>query len=135
MRTLLVSLLSLYIFAIAAHAKTYKLKQSLAGQKLLDAFTWQTGSVPSLSLSLSRLFFIRDEPYLPIHTRQSDNGAIAMYNSQASAKQKGLVSIAKNGAVKLGVSTQQYQSLRDSVRLVSKQTSVSEPRNPPREST
>lgn len=54
-----------------------------------------------------------------------------MYNSQASAKQKGLVSIAKNGAVKLGVSTQQYQSLRDSVRLVSKQTFVSVPRKPP----
>jgi len=47
-----------------------------------------------------------------------------MYNSLASAKQKGLVSVAKNGAVKLGVSTQQYQDLRDSVRLVSKQTYV-----------
>ncbi|GAA5909148.1 uncharacterized protein JCM6883_002623 [Sporobolomyces salmoneus] len=96
MRSLLVSLLSLYCLTLAVEAKTYKLSQSLSGQKLLNAFTWQTG--------------------------QSDNGGVAMYNSQSSAKKKGLVSIAKNGAVKLGVSTKKYQNLRDSVRLVSKQT-------------
>jgi hypothetical protein len=47
-----------------------------------------------------------------------------MYNSLASAKKKGLVKVDKSGAVQLRVSTQQYQSLRDSVRLVSKQTYV-----------
>ncbi|GAA6018617.1 hypothetical protein JCM11491_006168 [Sporobolomyces phaffii] len=95
MRSVLLASLVLSCLA-AAEAKTYKLSQSLTGQSLLNAFTWQTG--------------------------QSDNGGVAMYNSQASAKQKGLVKVDKSGAVKLAVSTQQYQSLRDSVRLVSKQT-------------
>ncbi|GAA5956289.1 hypothetical protein JCM3765_005619 [Sporobolomyces pararoseus] len=97
MRSLLLTLLSLYCLAASsADAKTYKLSQSLTGTKLLNAFTWQTG--------------------------QADNGGIAMYNSLASAKQKGLVKVDKSGAVQLRVSTQQYQNLRDSVRLVSKQT-------------
>lgn len=67
-------------------------------------------SHPVFSLSVSRI------------RRQSDNGGIAMYNSLASAKQKGLVKVDKSGAVQLRTSTQQYQNLRDSVRLVSKQT-------------
>ncbi|GAA5884529.1 hypothetical protein JCM16303_000013 [Sporobolomyces ruberrimus] len=96
MRSVLLYLVSLYCLAIGASAKTYKLSQSLTGQKLLNAFTWQTG--------------------------QADNGGVAMYNSQASAKSKGLVKVDKSGGVQLRVSTQQYQNLRDSVRLVSKQT-------------
>ncbi|GAA6062618.1 hypothetical protein JCM10212_002212 [Sporobolomyces blumeae] len=78
-------------------AKTYKLSQSLSGQSLLNAFSWQTG--------------------------QSDNGGIAMYNSYTDAKKKGLVKVDKRtGAVQLHVSTTPYQAVRDSVRLVSKQT-------------
>lgn len=53
---------------------------------------------------------------------QADNGGIAMYNSYNDAKKKGLVKVDKSGAVQLKVSTKQYQGLRDSVRLVSKQT-------------
>jgi cell division protein ZapA (FtsZ GTPase activity inhibitor) len=42
MRSVLLSLLTLYCLA-AVEAKTYKLSQSLTGQSLLNAFTWQTG--------------------------------------------------------------------------------------------
>lgn len=45
-----------------------------------------------------------------------------MYNSYNDAKKKGLVKVDKKGAVQLRVSTKQYQGVRDSVRLVSKQT-------------
>ncbi|GAA5923658.1 uncharacterized protein JCM15063_003719 [Sporobolomyces koalae] len=96
MRSILLAVYSLGCLLAAVDAKTYKLSQSLSGQKLLSAFTWQTG--------------------------QADNGGVAMYNSLASAKAKGLVKVDKSGAVQLRVSTQQVQSLRDSVRLVSKQT-------------
>lgn len=49
---------------------------------------------------------------------------MAMYNSYNDAKKKGLVKVDKKGAVQLRVSTKQYQGVRDSVRLVSKQTYV-----------
>jgi len=90
------SILFFLVLAVApvSLAKTYKLKSSWSGQNLLNQFTFENAP--------------------------SDNSGIAMYNSYASAKKKGLISVNKKGAVTLRVSTVQQQSKRDSLRLVSK---------------